>query len=140
MFIHIKRLINLKILAYKLRQANIIYKYFLRGEQMNYYNINIKETEKLLKTNEKTGLSSKEASKRLKAQGENILKERKKTSNLKKFFMQFNDFMVIILLIAGGISFFTNLIKGEKDFLDAIIIFLIVFMNALLGFLQENKA
>lgn len=107
---------------------------------MNYYNINIKETEKLLKTNEKTGLNQKEVNKRLKANGENILKEGKKTSNFKKFFMQFNDFMVIILLIAGGISFFTNLIKGEKDFLDAIIILLIVFINALLGFLQENKA
>mgnify|MGYP006068384497 CR=1 FL=1 len=107
---------------------------------MNYYSINVKETETNLKTNIKTGLSSKEALKRLKENGENVIKDNSKKSSIAKFFGQFNDFMVIILLLAGIVSFLTSLLQGEKDFLDAIIIILIVFLNAVLGFIQENKA
>lgn len=107
---------------------------------MNYYSKNIKETEKILKTNIQTGLSSKEALNRLKQNGENSIKDNNKKSNISKFLAQFNDFMVIILLIAGAISFITSFLQGEKDFLDAIIIVLIVFLNAILGFMQENKA
>lgn len=107
---------------------------------MNYYFINVKEVEKKLNTNIEKGLTKKDALKRLKQKGENTIKEKKKKSNLAKFLAQFNDFMVIILLVAGAVSFFTSLLKGEKDFLDTGIIILIVFINALLGFLQENKA
>ncbi|WP_250277943.1 calcium-translocating P-type ATPase, PMCA-type [[Clostridium] colinum] len=107
---------------------------------MNYYSINIKDTEKQLKTNIQTGLTSKEATNRLRQNGENIIKDSNKKNNIVKFFEQFNDFMVIILLIAGFISFFISFLQGEKDFLDAIIIILIVFINAILGFMQENKA
>ena len=107
---------------------------------MNYYSKNIKETEKLLKTNIEKGLTDKEAISRLKQNGENIIKDNNKKSNISKFLAQFNDFMVIILLIAGAISFITSFLQGEKDFLDAIIIIFIVFINAILGFLQENKA
>mgnify|MGYP005771725075 CR=1 FL=1 len=107
---------------------------------MNYHYKNIKETEKLLKTNIQKGLDNNEAINRLKKNGENIIKDNNKKSNISKFLSQFNDFMVIILLVAGGISFITSFLQGEKDFLDAIIIILIVFLNAILGFMQENKA
>ena len=93
---------------------------------MNYYSKNIKETEKLLKTNIEKGLTDKEAISRLKQNGENIIKDNNKKSNISKFLAQFNDFMVIILLIAGAISFITSFLQGEKDFLDAIIIIFIV--------------
>ncbi len=107
---------------------------------MNYYLTSIKETEQKLKTNIKNGLDQKEATIRLEQKGENIIKEQKGKSSIAKFFSQFNDFMVIILLIAGAISFITSFLQGEKDFLDAIIIIVIVFVNAILGFMQENKA
>ncbi len=54
--------------------------------------------------------------------------------------MQFNDFMVIILLIAAIISFVISYINHENDFIDPIIIFFIITINALIGFIQENKA
>ena len=107
---------------------------------MRYYSKNIKEVEKMLKTNIQTGLDSKEATNRIKKDGENVIKDNNKKSNIAKFLAQFNDFMVIILLIAGFISFLTSFLQGEKDFLDTIIIVLIVFLNAVLGFMQENKA
>lgn len=107
---------------------------------MRYYSKNIKEVEKMLKTNIQTGLDSKEATNRIKKNGENVIKDNNRKSNIAKFLAQFNDFMVIILLIAGFISFLTSFLQGEKDFLDTIIIVLIVFINAVLGFMQENKA
>lgn len=107
---------------------------------MRYYSKNIKEVEKMLKTNIQIGLDSKEATNRIKKNGENVIKDNNKKSNIAKFLAQFNDFMVIILLIAGVISFLTSFLQGDKDFLDTIIIVLIVFINAVLGFMQENKA
>lgn len=107
---------------------------------MNYYSMNIKETEGKLKTSTEFGLSEMEAQKRLEENGTNEIREKGKKSNIAKFFSQFNDFMVIILLIAGAISFFTSVLQNENDFLDSIIIIFIVVLNAILGFLQENKA
>ena len=62
------------------------------------------EVIKKLKTNEKNGLSSAEAKKRLEKYGKNRLHEPKKPSLLAKFIAQFSDFMVLILLIAAVIS------------------------------------
>ncbi len=107
---------------------------------MQYYKLDMDKLSNNLKTDFDRGISEKEAEKRIKEYGENILKDGKKKSNLKKFLAQFNDFMVIILLSAGIISFLTSLLQGEKDFIDTIIILFIVILNAFLGFIQENKA
>ena len=107
---------------------------------MKYYSMDIKQTEGQFKTNMECGLSDLEARNRLEKNGRNEIKEKSKKSNIVKFLAQFNDFMVIILLIAGAVSFFTSLLQNENDFLDSIIIIFIVILNAILGFLQENKA
>lgn len=107
---------------------------------MKYYSMDIRGTEGEFGTNSQNGITEREAKKRLEKNGENIIKFNKKKSNIVKFFSQFNDFMVIILLIAGGVSFFTGFFQGENDFLDSIIILFIVVLNAFLGFFQENKA
>lgn len=82
---------------------------------------------------ERIGLSSREAERRLKKYGHNILEKKKKISALKIFLSQFNDFIVWVLIIATIISGFI----GEKA--DAITILIIVVMNAILGFIQEFK-
>lgn len=79
------------------------------------------------------GLTSLEASVRLKKYGLNILKANKKISPIKIFVSQFNDFITWVLIAATIISGF----MGEKA--DAITIVIIVIMNAVLGFLQEYK-
>ena len=66
--------------------------------------------------------------------GLNKLDEGKKDSLLKLFLKQFNNSMIIILIIASIISFFLD----EKA--DAMIILAIVVLNAILGVLQEDKA
>ena len=98
------------------------------------------EVIKKLKTNEKNGLSSAEAKKRLEKYGKNRLHEPKKPSLLAKFIAQFSDFMVLILLIAAGISFVTAIIEKTGDFIDPIMILLIVVINAVTGVIQENRA
>lgn len=89
-----------------------------------------------LNTNILTGLTEEEAQKRLNEYGPNALKEAKKTPLIVKFFSQFKDFMVIILLIAAVVSVVIN----PEDWIESIIILVVVLINAILGTWQESKA
>ncbi len=86
------------------------------------------------------GLSSAEAEKRLAENGKNKLKEAKKDSLVKRFLKQLADPMIIILLVAAGISAVTAVIEGGEGFVDVFIILFVVIMNAVLGVYQESKA
>jgi len=107
---------------------------------MNWHNMTTKDVIKTLNSNEKDGLSEKEALSRLAKYGPNTLKQKSKNGFLKKFIAQFNDFMIIILISAASLSFVMSLISGDADFVDPIVILSIVFLNALLGTIQESKA
>ena len=72
--------------------------------------------------------------------GKNKLEEKKKESFIVKFIKQFNDFMIIILIIASIISAVVSKMQGENDYVDSIIIIVIVVFNALMGVIQEAKA
>lgn len=86
-----------------------------------------------LQTNDQ-GLSQVEVDARLEKYGHNALNQQKTTSLLQKFIAQFKDFMIIVLLVAALIAAFT----GEG--VDAIIILLVVVLNAVFGVFQESKA
>ena len=106
-----------------------------------FYTIDKNEALKILKSNKESGLSLIEVKKRQKISGLNQLAETKRKSLFFRFLGQFSDFMVIILLIAAGISFFMALIEGNKtDFLDPVIILCIIIVNAIVGVIQEYKA
>lgn len=96
--------------------------------------MNNQEMEKALQTNVTHGLDDDEVKDRLRKHGFNELKEGEKQSAILLFFAQFKDFMVIVLLAATLVSG----ILGE--YIDAIAIMAIVFLNGLLGFFQERKA
>ena len=98
------------------------------------------EVLKSLGTNEITGLTNEEVLKRQEKYGKNKLKEKKKESLFVKFIKQFNDFMIIILIIASIVSAVISRIQGENDYIDSIIIIGIVIFNALMGVIQEAKA
>ena len=70
----------------------------------------------------------------------NCLHQKKRRSILSRFFAQFSDFMIVILLIAAGVSLAISLISKDGDFLDPIIILVIVILNAILGVVEETKA
>ncbi len=101
---------------------------------MEWYNKGKNEVLKELNTNLSVGLSEKEAVRRIEEYGKNELEEQAKRSFFAKFAAQFADFLIIILLIAAGVSAFV----GERE--DAIIILAIVVINAALGIYQEGKA
>ena len=93
-----------------------------------------------LNTNEKEGLNEKEVNIRKEKYGKNKLKDKKKESLIIKFLKQFNDFMIITLIIASIISAVVSKMQGENDYIDSIIIIGIVVFNALMGVIQEAKA
>ena len=93
-----------------------------------------------LKTNEKLGLRQDEVIKRQEEYGKNKLKDKQKESIFIKFVKQFNDFMIIILIIASIVSAVISYIQGENDYIDSVIIIAIVILNAIMGVVQEAKA
>lgn len=116
---------------------------------MSHYqklNVVISETQ----TDTVNGLTSQEAQSRLLRDGENVLAGKKKKTIIQRFFEQFKDTMVIILLFAAFLSLaiaIYNHLKGLVDegalleeYLEPVIIMLIVVLNAVLGTVQESKA
>ena len=105
-----------------------------------WHSIELKEIQRKLKTNIYEGLSEEEAKKRKEKYGENKLQEQKKDSVLKRFIKQFNDFMIIILIIAAIISAVVAKMQGSNDYIDSVIIIAIVVLNSIMGVIQEAKA
>jgi len=80
------------------------------------------------------GLSADEAAQRLAHSGENRLVEAKPRPLLLKFIDQFKNFLVIVLLFAAALAW------AVGDLKDAVVILLVVILNAALGFYQEHRA
>ena len=93
-----------------------------------------------LKTDKRGGLAKQEVENRQKEYGKNKLKEKPKETIFMRFIKQFNDFMIIILIIASIISAGVSYMQGENDYIDSIIIIAIVVLNAIMGVIQETKA
>ncbi|MEY8700370.1 cation-translocating P-type ATPase [Streptococcus ferus] len=85
----------------------------------------------------KKGLTTEQASQRLSEFGRNELDEGEKKTLIQKFLDQFKDLMIIILLVAAGLSVVT---EGMHGLTDAIIILVVVVLNAAFGVYQEGQA
>ena len=108
-------------------------------ESKNWFNKEVKDVEKELETNQETGLTAEEVTKRREKYGLNQLKEKKKKSLFMRFVDQFKDFSIIILIIAAIVSGFVGVAEGE-GITDTIIILIVVVLNAVIGVTQESKA
>ncbi len=92
------------------------------------------------------GLSTAQVEEKRAQFGENKLKEKKKKSLFARFFEQFKDVMIIILLIAAAISLGVAIYDGISHGFDPIemiepfLILAIVLINAIMGVVQESKA
>lgn len=92
-------------------------------------------------TDPNAGLSETEASSRLQQYGPNELKSAPPVPAWRKFLAQFQSPLVILLLIATLISFIVWLIEEDAPLpYEAIAIFAIVLLNAVLGYIQEERA
>ena len=87
------------------------------------------------------GLDPQEAAARLAREGPNELLQLAKVSRLRILLSQFLDVLVIILIIAAAISAALGIVKGDSaELYDAILIGIIVVLNALFGYVQEYRA
>ena len=83
---------------------------------------------------DENGLSGREAEKRIDKYGQNILEERRSSSNLEMFINQFKNPIIIILIFAAFLSIFL------KDYTDGIIILIIIMISSFLSYSHESKA
>jgi magnesium-transporting ATPase (P-type) len=104
------------------------------GDSASWHAMSAGEVVKRLATNVEKGLDAAEASTRLEKYGPNRLPEGKKRGPFMRFLAQFNNILVYVLLGAG----FTKLMLSL--WVDAAIIFAVVVLNGLLGFIQEGRA
>ncbi|GAA4294309.1 cation-translocating P-type ATPase [Anaerocolumna aminovalerica] len=89
---------------------------------------------KELNVNPSTGLTTQEAKARLEKYGLNKLKGKPKKSLISLFFAQLKDMLIYVLLAAAVITIFIG------EYVDSIIILLVVLINAVIGVVQEAKA
>ncbi len=92
-------------------------------------------------TNEEKGLTQSKAAELQSKYGVNKLKEKKKKTNVQRFFEQFKDAMILILLAAAAVSFVIAVVeRNPKEFFEPALILFIVILNAVMGVMQESKA
>ncbi|HEY5568978.1 MAG TPA: cation-translocating P-type ATPase [Gammaproteobacteria bacterium] len=103
--------------------------------------IDVDEVTRALGADVENGLASKEAARRLAADGPNELRAVPPVAAWRRMLAQFEDPLIYLLLAAVAISLAAWAIGGRQSWpVDAIVIALIVVMNAILGYLQEAKA
>ncbi|MFB5660622.1 calcium-translocating P-type ATPase, PMCA-type [Alteribacillus sp. HJP-4] len=105
-----------------------------RAKTMKWHNQSIEELERLLDVRTEHGLDEKQAAMRLRKTGRNVLEENKKIPAWLLFLHQFRDTMILILLGATIVS------AALGEYADAVTIIVIVMLNGILGFVQEQKA
>jgi P-type Ca2+ transporter type 2C len=100
---------------------------------MDYHALDIKEVIKEFDS-DIHGLDEKDSLNRLNKYGKNILRKTRYFNALKVFFSQFNSFLIYVLIFAAILSIFM------KSVIDSVVIFIIIILNASIGFFQEYKA
>lgn len=98
-----------------------------------WYSFTVQDIFSKLKTSN-SGLNADEVAKRIEKTGLNKLTEEKPLSQLKLFFHQFKSVLIYILIIAAIISAFLT------EWLDVGVILAAVFLNVIVGYIQESKA
>src|SRR5215472_12413438 len=116
------------------RRMSVATKGYTDSNAAAWHAISADEVVKRFATSSEKGLDAGEASTRLQKYGPNRLPEGKKRGPFTRFLAQFNNILVYVLLGAGFIKMMLNL------WVDAGVIFAVVILNALLGFIQEGKA
>jgi len=100
----------------------------------NWHSLEIDKVIELFESDSRDGLGSLSIKHREEYFGKNILKEKKQDSKLKKFFVQFHNALIYILL---GATFVT---AALGEWIDSGVIFSVVIINVIIGYIQEVKA
>lgn len=106
----------------------------LNIQDKKFWNLSVKDAERLLETDIDKGLSAEEAVNRLARFGRNSIRSSRRTARLKIFLNQLKSPLILVLIAAGIITLVIS------HYRDAVFIFIAVVVNSGLGFYQENKA
>ncbi|MHA1186300.1 MAG: cation-translocating P-type ATPase, partial [Candidatus Heimdallarchaeota archaeon] len=104
------------------------------GPDEAYHAMDTAEVVRLIEANPQRGLTDQEVQYRTEKYGANVLVEKGKTHPIVLFFSQFVDVLIGLLFIAAIVSMIF------EDWIDAIVIFAIVIINGIIGFVQEYQA
>ena len=107
---------------------------------MEIYSQSREEAVQTLGTDPARGLNQRECQRRLEQYGKNELRPAKRRGLPARFFSQFQDLMVLILLAAAAVSFAVSWVRGDGEYVDSLIILAIVVCNAVIGTVQEVRA
>lgn len=108
---------------------------------MESYNQNLNDLIEKLNSDVNYGLTDEKVIVSREKNGENKLVEKKKKNFFQKLLEQFKDVMIIILIIAALISFVLACLGSDPmEFIEPALIIFIVFVNAFIGVIQENRA
>ncbi len=102
--------------------------------QKLWHSIEVNDVLKEFNTNSQTGLKSGEIKDRQQKYGKNVLTQKKGDGPIKRFFLQFHNCLLYVLIISGFITLFLH------EWADCSVIFGVVLINAIVGFIQESKA
>ena len=116
-----------------MRYRGIRLRYAGKGTEM-FEARSIQETCRELQSDGERGLTRQEAVRRYSIHGKNALQEKRKKTVIESFFSQLNDPLIYVLLVAAVISVFL------EETSDAVIIGVVVLLNAVVGMIQEGKA
>lgn len=105
----------------------------IKNKKISWHAMPIENVVKQLKTSS-DGVSEVEAKRRLEQYGKNRLIAQKHRSGMKRFFSQFHNLLIYILLGAACVTFFLG------KYIDVAVILAVVFVNSIIGFFQEGKA
>ncbi|QCR21376.1 cation-transporting P-type ATPase [Pontibacter sp. SGAir0037] len=104
------------------------------GKQQQWHSLEAEEVLDKIQVSAADGLSDQEVKKRQEQYGLNIMTPKKQQSAFIRFMLQFHQPLIYILLAATVVTIFL------EEYIDAIVIFAVVFINAIIGFVQESKA
>ncbi|MEE9377580.1 MAG: cation-translocating P-type ATPase [Candidatus Lokiarchaeia archaeon] len=117
-------------------------------DKIHAHSVDHEEVAKKMNTSIETGLVENEAQKRIEEYGKNELKKEKGKTALQIFLSQFKDFLIYLLMFAIAISVIIGLYESSRpgaeawatEYTDAVVIAIILIVNAILGFYQEYQA
>ena len=102
--------------------------------ETQWHSLSVEEVTQILDSDLENGLTSDETARRREKFGVNQLNPRTSKNPYQLFLQQFNQPLLYILLLAGIITLFL------QDWIDAVVIFAVVLINAIVGYIQESKA
>ncbi|WP_031423799.1 cation-transporting P-type ATPase [Exiguobacterium sp. NG55] len=106
----------------------------MQNEDRPWHALEVDEVRTHVETDLESGLTTESVTSRQDEFGKNVLPEKEKTPEIIKFLRQFNDVLVYVLLAAAVVTGFLG------EYIDTIVIVLVVTIIGVVGYLQENKA